>query len=1185
MCKDEDTMHACLERAAVAGVGDVVLIGCDIASSRRARAQSESPQLQRSGVRLWFTAGVHPLNADAWDDTTDASLHELAAHPHCVAVGEAGIDLSPTSAHPATPTPHIGVQRWVLQRHLAIATSLNKPLYLHERDAATELLETLKDHPHPRQCLVHCFDNTATVLKVYLAMGMKVGIASMVACEARGERLRGVLRAALPPLDSILLETDAPFFRPDNVPDAPQFASSVVKKNEPCLLPLVALEVANCLNTAPRVVAAATKANAEDFFGLNRRKRLETLKQARTEEDDDDDSNDDSDGHDATPNESPRHTLQDKGDDVGGPRVITSMLLRKLAYCLRGVGVDTTLIRHNDMAAIAREAVRTGRTLLARHDKTGMLSREPGLKLLLLPCDRQGMQLKEVLKHFALRPPQEAITAEQRCVSCNAVSWSEDQHFDASLARDHHPAQRGRLLQCGLCKKASWHDHSTDATYALLLQLLDGHFDHDHQRADDIVKRARGQKRSRCAFWTGIPGSCRNGNSCAFIHSYKGLRQTGSAGCKLPDEVHLVPIHKTHGVLLLRPRLPGGAQWEVPNKRFAPLSEGSPDLEAAIELATQDLGLAVHSDRLLAKLSRSVDTLTGERLDSGRRIYYTLDLDDNDGVPHGTPGSRLPLSGEDMWIAAGRPFTFMEFTAAGRAVKQTGAGSGGHSGDVVGAVVMKRLGIEGGAKRFPRAPRCPDTVPRGVATFYASAVPTASLLVRAALTQTSIDNTVASLQRRLRTKHAVTAPSFKRLLWECPKSNIAMHSAGVTLETVRAEMVLKKDAFNASLRTQSSAFMKIAQQNMATEAVLHDADDVRREMEALLAAELRGLGLQVKLHLFGSSATGTADSTTHDVDLVASVYDTDGTPLGPFERTEECTHLRSLHTALLRLCLNNQHGTHYRLHNEADLVLGARVPIVKATMAHSEHPTTSIPLDLTLRPLGVINTLLIRSYYARYPYLRVAVCVLKQWATWSGLKPCKGEEAGGGGSPMGSYVWVLLLLHALCRKGLVQQIGVEDFLADLAPSASVEEYREACGAEDTAAAFWHGVFRGLDKKTVCFTSYPNEGLLQDGAAWDTPTPATYLEAFLVYYGWEFSYEEEVVSVSDKAGFTKEEANSAFSSDWASTTLCVKDPFEPALNLGRHLKTAFVGDFKRRARLSHALMREGCLGDDMLRSYY
>ena len=65
------------------------------------------------------------------------------------------------------------------------------------------------------------------------------------------------------PLDRLLIETDAPYLLPRDLPEKPSG-----RRNEPSVLPHIARALASQMGEDPDVVARATTANAERLFRL-----------------------------------------------------------------------------------------------------------------------------------------------------------------------------------------------------------------------------------------------------------------------------------------------------------------------------------------------------------------------------------------------------------------------------------------------------------------------------------------------------------------------------------------------------------------------------------------------------------------------------------------------------------------------------------------------------------------------------------------------------------------------------------------------------------------------------------------------------------------------------------------------------------------------------------------------------
>lgn len=231
-----------LERAFAAGLGAIVVVGIDLASSAAAVDLAEGEPRVKAAV------GVHPHYADRWDAGLEAAIRRLAARPEVVAVGECGLDhyrdLSPRSA-----------QAEVLRRHIALAREVGKPLIVHDREAHREVLAILRQE-EAGEAVMHCFSGDWAHARLCLDLGFHIGIAGPVTYRG-SQALQEVVRSAPP--DRLLLETDCPYLTPEPRRGQP---------NEPAHVNLVAGRVAELRRTSPEEVARVTTANASRLFRM-----------------------------------------------------------------------------------------------------------------------------------------------------------------------------------------------------------------------------------------------------------------------------------------------------------------------------------------------------------------------------------------------------------------------------------------------------------------------------------------------------------------------------------------------------------------------------------------------------------------------------------------------------------------------------------------------------------------------------------------------------------------------------------------------------------------------------------------------------------------------------------------------------------------------------------------------------
>jgi TatD DNase family protein len=240
-------------RAHEAGVACMILTGTSLETSAQVALLSE----QMAPGTAYFTAGVHPHYATSLDAEGMQRLRALLAHPNAVAAGETGLDyhrdLSPRA-----------VQRAALEAQVALACSLKLPLFLHERDAAADLLAILDNFAAclPR-CVVHCFTGSEAIAQQYLERGFYLGITGWVGQKNRNHDLLAALRI-IPP-ERIMLETDAPYLKP------PGYAAPVPGRNEPAAMARVAALLAAARGVTVEQVRADAHAATVAFFALAQR--------------------------------------------------------------------------------------------------------------------------------------------------------------------------------------------------------------------------------------------------------------------------------------------------------------------------------------------------------------------------------------------------------------------------------------------------------------------------------------------------------------------------------------------------------------------------------------------------------------------------------------------------------------------------------------------------------------------------------------------------------------------------------------------------------------------------------------------------------------------------------------------------------------------------------------------------
>lgn len=251
-------LHQVLERANKAQVLDIIITGTNISASRQAIDLVKRLNQEQSFVKLYSTVGIHPHDATRHSkfNYREQLVNLLDKNQNIVAVGECGLDFDRNfSLHDD--------QKQVFETQLQLACEYNLPLFMHERSASNDMLSILKKYSSHENFrgVIHCFTHESLdILQEYLSLNLYIGITGWVCDDRRGQSLANIVRHI--PLDRLLIETDAPFLMPRNIPKPwPKF-------NEPSLLPYVVKKLAQCYSVSTDDIAKSSTENARKLFNL-----------------------------------------------------------------------------------------------------------------------------------------------------------------------------------------------------------------------------------------------------------------------------------------------------------------------------------------------------------------------------------------------------------------------------------------------------------------------------------------------------------------------------------------------------------------------------------------------------------------------------------------------------------------------------------------------------------------------------------------------------------------------------------------------------------------------------------------------------------------------------------------------------------------------------------------------------
>jgi TatD DNase family protein len=233
-----------LDRAAAAGVGEMVTIGTTLAQS------SGLPAMIAGYSNLWCTIGVHPHHAAEAPIPAPEALAEMVSHPRVIGIGESGLDYF----YDRSPR-HVQAENFRV--HIRGARLAGVPLCIHARDADDDIALILKeerDRGGGFDFLLHCFSSGRGLAEAALEMGGYVSFSGILTFP-RSTELRAIAKDV--PLERLLVETDAPYLAP--VP----FRG---KRNEPAWVAHTAAVLAGVRELSPEALAALTTDNFRRLF-------------------------------------------------------------------------------------------------------------------------------------------------------------------------------------------------------------------------------------------------------------------------------------------------------------------------------------------------------------------------------------------------------------------------------------------------------------------------------------------------------------------------------------------------------------------------------------------------------------------------------------------------------------------------------------------------------------------------------------------------------------------------------------------------------------------------------------------------------------------------------------------------------------------------------------------------------
>ncbi len=197
--RGERSMRDLLSAAAAHGVGHMLCVAVDLPSADEVR------DLAALHPEVFASVGVHPNGELGATEPDVATLVERAGLPRVVAVGETGLDYFRQSGN-------LEWQRTRFRTHIRVAIEANRPLIVHMREAAADVIRVLREeHAERAGGVMHCFVDDWDTASAALDLGFYISFSGIVTFKS-ARQVQAVARRV--PADRLLVETDAPWLAP-----------------------------------------------------------------------------------------------------------------------------------------------------------------------------------------------------------------------------------------------------------------------------------------------------------------------------------------------------------------------------------------------------------------------------------------------------------------------------------------------------------------------------------------------------------------------------------------------------------------------------------------------------------------------------------------------------------------------------------------------------------------------------------------------------------------------------------------------------------------------------------------------------------------------------------------------------------------------------------------------------------
>lgn len=205
-------------------------------------------EIAQSNSFVYASCGISPNDIEDYSTENLLKIEEMVQSEKVVAIGEIGLDYYWNKENKEE-------QKELFIKQIDIANKYNKPIIIHTRDAYTDTISILKEHPVIKKGIFHCCPLNQELIRDALKLGYYISFSGVITFK----NAKPEIPVSLVPLDRILIETDSPYLSPEPYRGT---------RNTSINVKLVAQKIAEIKNIPIDQIADITYNNANTIFNI-----------------------------------------------------------------------------------------------------------------------------------------------------------------------------------------------------------------------------------------------------------------------------------------------------------------------------------------------------------------------------------------------------------------------------------------------------------------------------------------------------------------------------------------------------------------------------------------------------------------------------------------------------------------------------------------------------------------------------------------------------------------------------------------------------------------------------------------------------------------------------------------------------------------------------------------------------